>query len=340
MKAKVKEAFSLRRDTAGYEEIRERMVSGGSVTGTNLCILMLAILIASIGLNMNSTAVIIGAMLISPLMGSIQAMAYGVATADAPLLRKSSVGLLFQIIICLATSTLYFLISPISTKTSELLARTQPNVWDVIIAFCGGLAGMIGQTRQDKSNNVIPGVAIATALMPPLCTCGYGIAHGNGSIFLGAGYLFLVNSYFILLSSSVVLLALEVPRKGGVNPQRWKKLKRRLVCNTLLMLIPSLIVAGNMVRRANEDVQSVTGFDTSVPVEQVTREMGILFPEVESVKIGSLESVSEDGSLTTETGVIVGLDTPMAPEDASRLEQWLAELFGSPTQVIYTTKTQ
>lgn len=192
----LKDAFSLESDTANYEEIRTRLVEGGQVTGTNMCVLMLAIFIASIGLNMNSTAVIIGAMLISPLMGSIQAAAYGTATADLRLFRKSVIGLMFQVMVCLITSTLYFLISPISTTTSELLARTQPTIWDVLIALFGGIAGIIGITRKEKSN-VIPGVAIATALMPPLCTCGYGIATGQWRFLLGAGYLFLVNSYFI-----------------------------------------------------------------------------------------------------------------------------------------------
>lgn len=172
MKEKIREIFSIRNDIADYDEIKERIVGASNVTGTNLCILMLAILIASIGLNMNSTAVIIGAMLISPIMGTIQAMGYGVAASDLNQAKRAGIGFLFQIIICLVTSTLYFKLSPISTETSELLARTQPNVWDVMIASCGGLAGIIGITRKEKSN-VIPGVAIATALMPPLCTCGY-----------------------------------------------------------------------------------------------------------------------------------------------------------------------
>ena len=205
MKEKIKEIFSISNDIADYKEIRERIVGGSSVTGTNLCILMLAILIASIGLNMNSTAVIIGAMIISPIMGTIQAMGYGVAASDIRQFKKAGIGFLFQIIICLITSTLYFKLSPISTETSELLARTQPNVWDVMIASCGGLAGIIGVTRKEKSN-VIPGVAIATALMPPLCTCGYGIAHNNLRISLGAGYLFLVNADFILITSMLVLI--------------------------------------------------------------------------------------------------------------------------------------
>lgn len=192
----LKDAFSLENDTADQNKIRTHLIAGGQVTGSNLGILMLAILIASIGLNMNSTAVIIGAMLISPLMGSIHAAAYAIASADLKLFRKSALGLFFQISISLLTSTLYFKVSPISTATSELLARIQPTIWDVLIALCGGLAGIIGITRTEKSN-VLPGVAIATALMPPLCTCGYGIATTQWDFLLGAGYLFCVNAYFL-----------------------------------------------------------------------------------------------------------------------------------------------
>ena len=165
------EAFSLSNDTASQDEIYDRLVGGAAIKGTNMCVLILAILIASIGLNMNSTAVIIGAMLISPLMGSILAVSYGFATGDLQLSRKFFLGFLMQIFISLLTSTLYFSITPISHSTSELLARTNPTIWDVLIAFCGGLAGCIGLTRKEKSN-VIPGVAIATALMPPCAPPG------------------------------------------------------------------------------------------------------------------------------------------------------------------------
>lgn len=336
MKQKIREAFSLRQDTADYAEIKERIASGGQVTGTNLCVLMMAILIASIGLNMNSTAVIIGAMLISPLMGSIQAMGYGVAVSDAAQFKKSGIGFLFQIAISLITSTLYFRISPISTQTSELLARTQPNIWDVLIASCGGIAGMIGITRKEKSN-VIPGVAIATALMPPLCTCGYGIAHGSLPIALGAGYLFLVNAYFILLFSALVLIVLKVPQEGEFSASQRKRLNRRLILNTVLILIPCLVVAGFMVQQANIDSQSVTGFETAVPVQSVTAEMKILFPAVDNVKIGTLESVDEDGQLVSETSIVVYLREELGEQEASRMERWLEEVYGSSCSIVYTT---
>lgn len=249
IKAGIKEAFSLRGDTADYHVIHERIVDSSNIKGSNMCILMLAILIASIGLNMNSTAVIIGAMLISPLMGSILAMAYGTAAIDAQLFVKSAIGFAIQIAISLLVSTIYFVLTPLNTATSELLARTNPTVWDVLIALCGGLAGIIGITRKEKSN-VIPGVAIATALMPPLCTCGYSIANGQWRMLLGAGYLFFVNTYFIFLSSAIVLIALEIPKVGSVPEAVWKKIKKRVFRNTIIVVIPSIILAILMVKNA------------------------------------------------------------------------------------------
>ena len=204
----LKKAFNIHGDSASYEEIEERILSGGEVRGTNLCILVLAIFIASIGLNMNSTAVIIGAMLISPLMGGIMAIGYGLATGDFIQARNSTVGLLVQVFVCLVISTLYFTFSPISTASAELLARTNPTIWDVLIASFGGFAGIIGTTRKEKSN-VIPGVAIATALMPPLCTAGYGLATKNLSYFGGAMYLFLINTYFICFTTVIGLIEIN-----------------------------------------------------------------------------------------------------------------------------------
>ena len=164
--------FSLKADTATHEEIRDRLIAGGKITGTNMFVLICAMVIASVGLNVSSTAVIIGAMLVSPLMGSILAMAYGLVSNDFKQLRNNAIGLGMQIVISLATSTIYFLLSPLKEATPELLARTSPTFYDVLIATAGGFAGIIGQTRKDSYNSIIPGVAIATALMPPLCTCG------------------------------------------------------------------------------------------------------------------------------------------------------------------------
>ena len=240
-KDKIKKMFSLSEDSASHEEIRSRLLDGGKVTGTNMCVLVCAMVIASVGLNVGSTAVIIGAMLISPLMGSILASAYASVSADYPLLRKHALGFGVQIAISVTAAMIYFLISPVKEPTAELLARTGPSFFDVLIAFFGGLAGIIGQTREDKVNTVIPGVAIATALMPPLCTCGYSIANGRWDMLLGAGYLFIINTYFIFLSSGIILSVLKIPKMRELTPKEWKKRRFRMIRNTIIITIPSIL---------------------------------------------------------------------------------------------------
>ena len=167
-------------------------MDGGKLTETNMCVLVCAMVIASVGLNMSLTAVIIGAMLISPIMGSILASAYGCVSADYNLLRNHMIGFGLQIAISVSAAAIYFFLSLVKELTVELLARTSSTFYDVLIAFFGGLAGIIGQTRLDKTNTVIPGVAIATALMLPLCTCGYSIATGRWDMLLGVAYLFII----------------------------------------------------------------------------------------------------------------------------------------------------
>lgn len=242
MKKVLKNMFSLSEDMASHEEIRDRLLSGGKVTGTNMVIMICAILIASVGLNTNSVAVIIGAMLISPLMGSILAMAYGTAIASTSVIERHTLGFIMQLIISIATSTLYFLLSPIKDATPELMARTQPSVFAVIIALFGGIAGIIGSTRKDRVTNVIPGVAIATAIMPPLCTCGYAIANWKWEMFLSAAYLFIINAYFIFLSAELILLILKVPRVKELSEKEKKSYMFRKVRNTFIILLPCVFI--------------------------------------------------------------------------------------------------
>lgn len=237
----IKKAFSLTEDTATHDEIKSRILSGGQVTGTNMCVLICAILIASVGLDTGSAAVIIGAMLISPLMGSILAMAYSVAAADSSRFRRHLYGFILQVTISVAVSAIYFLCSPIKEPTEELLRRTQPSIFDVIIASAGGLAGIIGSTRKDKVTNIIPGVAIATALMPPVCVCGYSLAHANWQMLAGAGYLFIVNCYFIFMSAVLILDILKIPKVSAVSDFQWRRLRRRMIRNTIIVLLPSVL---------------------------------------------------------------------------------------------------
>lgn len=249
LKLSLRHMFSIHEDAASNEEIRQRILSGGKITGTNMVVMVSAILIASVGLNTNSVAVIIGAMLISPLMGSILAIAYGTASNNAYTIEKHLAGLGMQVVISVFTATLYFALSPMKDATEQLIARTQPRFFDVIVAIAGGVAGIVGQTRADKANNIIPGVAIATALMPPLCTVGYGIATFNLRYIGGAFYLFLINAYFIYASASVVLALLGTPKLRALTDAEWRLRKKKMVRNTILIMIPVIahVVVGTFL---------------------------------------------------------------------------------------------
>lgn len=244
--------FNLRSDMASCDEIENTIVSGAKLQGTNAWILMMAILVASVGLNTNSTAVIIGAMLISPLMGSIIAIAYGIATNNLTLARFSAVRLTIQMLISIATSFVYFSISPINAPSGELLARTSPTIYDVLIAVSGGFAGIIGQTRKEKSN-VIPGVAIATALMPPLCTAGYGLAHKNLAFFSGALYLFFINGFFICVTAVIVLKYLRVPQFKELDKKQLTKIHRSIAVIAVITMIPSIYFAYHQIKDTIEN---------------------------------------------------------------------------------------
>lgn len=242
------DTFNLNTDCATPEEISERIKSGGQLRGTNMCIMILAMFIASIGLNMNSPAVIIGAMLISPLMGGIMNIGYGIATYDMRYVRHAFMKLAFQVVFCVMVSTVYFMLSPITAPSGELSARTSPTIWDVLIAIFGGLAGIIGNTRKEKVSNVIPGVAIATALMPPLCTAGYGIARHSWKYFGGAMYLFFINCFFICLTTFIVLKIMHIPVREYVSPKTLTRQKIYVVIFGIVMVLPSIFLAYQMIQ--------------------------------------------------------------------------------------------
>ena len=244
--------FDIRSDMMSYEEIDRMMDENTVIHGSNMWILMLAILIASIGLNVNSTAVIIGAMLISPLMNGILTMGYSLAVRDLDMLKQAFKRFGTQVVISLVTSTIYFLLSPLKEATSEMIARTSPTIWDVLIALFGGIAGIIGNTRQKKSN-VIPGVAIATALMPPLCTVGYGIATMQPKFIFGAFYLFLINTLFISLSAALVITILKVPHHKSMTLREQKKINRVITIITVVTVIPSLLIGAYTVHSTVEE---------------------------------------------------------------------------------------
>lgn len=243
----IRRLFSLKEDKADDADIDHSLRAGVEMKGTNLWVLMFAIFIASIGLNVNSTAVIIGAMLISPLMGPIMGVGYGVGIYDFQLIRSALKNLGIAVFISLSTSVLYFWLSPLTQAQSELLARTTPTIWDVLTALFGGLAGIVGATRKQRSN-IVPGVAIATALMPPLCTAGYGIANGNWSYFGGAFYLFTINCVFIALSSALIIRVFHVREKHFIDANTTNRVKTYAFMVALLTVVPSIYLAYILVQ--------------------------------------------------------------------------------------------
>lgn len=250
LKHRVLERFALGADAASQEEVNSNIRKGIMIRGTNLWVLIFAIFIASLGLNTNSTAVIIGAMLISPLMGPIIGMGYSMGVYDFNLLKESLRNFLFMIVVSLITSAIFFTLPLISSTQSELLARTQPTTYDILIALFGGLAGMVAQTRKDRTGTVIPGVAIATALMPPLCTVGYGLATLQFRFMLGALYLFTINSIFIALASFIVTRVMKFKMIGELEPDKLKKLKRAMVAVIIIVTLPSVLIAISIIQRS------------------------------------------------------------------------------------------
>lgn len=247
-----------------FEKIHSAIEKDIVFKGTNLWILVFAIIMASVGLNMNSTAVIIGAMLISPLMGPINGMGYSIATFNFPLFRRALKNFSFAVVTGLIASTVYFTISPVSTAHSELLARTSPTIYDVLIAFFGGLAGIIAISSKLKGN-VIPGVAIATALMPPLCTAGYGLATAQFAYFFGAMYLFTINTVFIALSSVAIAQLLKFPITTIVDPLQKKKVNQMITAVILITIIPSIYFGYGLVQK-ERFMENASRFIKSVSV--------------------------------------------------------------------------
>ncbi len=239
--------FSLRRDMASPESIDTAIREGVEFGGTNLYALMFAIVIASVGLNVNSTAVIIGAMLISPLMGPIIGTGYGVGVQDSQLVRLSLRNLAVLAGISLVVSTLYFALTPLEDAHSELLARTSPTLWDVLIASFGGAAGMVGLTRKEKTT-LIPGVAIATALMPPLCTVGYGVATAQPHFAIGAFYLFTINGVFIAFATLLFTRYLRLPVRALADAAEQRRVRLLTWFAVTATLVPSVVLALDLVR--------------------------------------------------------------------------------------------
>ena len=240
--------FSVNKDISDLHQTAEGIRSGAEFKGANLWVLIFAIFIASLGLNTNSTAVIIGAMLISPLMGPIIGMGLAAGISDFALMKKSLRNYAVATVISIITATLYFATSPLSEAQSELLARTSPTIYDVFIAIFGGAAGILALSTRGNTN-VIPGVAIATALMPPLCTAGFGLASGNWLYFLGAFYLYFINTVFIAFATYVGVRMMRFPTKSFPDKSREKKVQRYLLTVIIVTMCPSIYMTYTIVRQ-------------------------------------------------------------------------------------------
>lgn len=306
--------FSLLSDKASDQEIERRIREGVELVGATPWILMFAIFIASVGLNVNSTAVIIGAMLISPLMGPIMGAGLGIAVYDFALVKRALLNLGIATLISLLVSALYFSLSPLQDAQSELLARTTPTVWDVLIALFGGLAGIVGITRQEKSN-VIPGVAIATALMPPVCTAGYGVATGQWNFVGGALYLYTINCVFIGLATTIGIRLLRLERHGFTDARMARRVKISLLLIALGTAVPSAYLAVELV---NEEV-----FKTNAK-QFITREFSLQETQVASSKINP----------ATRTIEVALIGAPLSQASLQSMQGRLAQASLSDTRLI------
>ena len=271
LKHYIKELIDLETDADPHTTI-DNISNSVEFRGVNVWILVFAIVVASIGLNMNSTAVIIGAMLISPLMNPIMGLGLGVGISDNDLIRKSLKNLLIMVVVSLIASTTYFLLTPLSDAQSELLARTKPTIFDVLIALFGGLAGIVASSRKQEKVTVVSGVAIATALMPPLCTAGYGLGTGQFVYFFGAFYLFFINSFFIALATFIMTRYLKFPQKVYLDRAKEKRVRHAILFFSILVIIPSFFIGLSVIRETsfnNQAIKYVSAIEHSAMFDDV-----------------------------------------------------------------------
>ena len=283
------EYLDLKKDKDNELETVDSIRKGVEFKGANLWILIFAIFMASLGLNVNSTAVIIGAMLISPLMGPIMGVGLAVGINDFELMKRSLKSFLITTTFSVVTATVYFLFTPLNEAQSELLARTSPTIYDVFIALMGGLAGVVALSTKEKGN-VIPGVAIATALMPPLCTAGFGLATGNLIYFLGAFYLYFINSVFISLATFIGVRVMHFKRKEFIDKVREKAVKKYIILIVIVTMCPAIYLTYGIVKTtlyeaaANNFINKELNFkDTQI----IDRKISYEKKEISVVLIGS-----------------------------------------------------
>lgn len=331
----IKGFFNFRAGRTSYENMQKRIIAGARVDGIHVCQLIAAMIIASIGLNVDSTEAIVGAMLICPLMGSVLAIAYSIATVDSKLLRRTMVGLCVQFAVCLITSTLYFVISPLAGQTNELLTNSSPTIWDVLIALVGGFAGALAMSRQQEPATMISGVAVATSLMPPLCATGYGLALRDLTIAASALYEFLVNVVFISFSAEMVFVLLRVPilrdlnGDGVVTPEEEAlakthshEMRVRLLCGSLIFALPCIFFSAQMVKAQVAETGTVFEVRDLYDTELTTRELEVVCPELVSYRIGQEDSYDVQNSVLVQH-VVATVETsePLEVEEQEDLEE-------------------
>lgn len=309
------EYLDLRKDKDNELETVDSIRKGVEFKGANLWILIFAIFMASLGLNVNSTAVIIGAMLISPLMGPIMGVGLSVGLNDFELMKRSLKSFLITTLFSVTTATIFFLVSPVAEGQSELLARTSPTIYDVFIALFGGLAGVVALSTKEKGN-VIPGVAIATALMPPLCTAGYGLASGNLIYFLGAFYLYFINSVFISLATFIGVRVMHFQRKEFVDKKREKTVRKYIILIVVLTMCPAVYLTFGIIKStfyetaANHFINTELNFentqvlDKKVSYEHREIRVVLIGPEVPEASIALARSKMKQYKLE-ETKLVV-----------------------------------
>ena len=249
--------------------LNQNVRKGLTLKWSTQAILFCAIIIACIGLNTNSAPIVIGAMLISPLMGPIVGIGYALGNSNSGLLSRGARLFAAQFIIAVTGATIYFFVSPLNAATDQLLARTEPTLWDVLIAFFGGFAGVISSAKKD-GGNVVPGVAIATALMPPLCTIGYGISHLNWSFVWGAGYLFLINAFFIALATAVGTIFFRIRSGERLNVSVKQEVIVLIVA--IIVIIPSSISAYSIVQKSYVTAQLSQFVEDKLPDQYIAQQ--------------------------------------------------------------------
>ena len=312
----IKSYFNVLPYKDGEKYVIKQITNGINFQGSNLWILIFAVFIASLGLNVNSTAVIIGAMLISPLMGPIIGMGLALGIADLDLFKQSIKNYLVSTFISVITATIYFTLSPITDAQSELLARTSPTLYDVLIALFGGAAGFLATSTKGR-NNVVPGVAIATALMPPLCTAGYGLAVQNTTFFFGAFYLYFINTVFIAFTTCVGVRFLHFHRKQFINREKMRRVNLYIVSIIIITIIPASYMTWNIIK------QSV--FENNID-NFVTKELNYSGTNI----------LSHQYDLKTKTLHVVAVGNPISTDSIAKAQKTMAnyQLDGYALKVI------